>query len=140
MLDISVGLLAISMVLFLGMLVILNKTLYTPLLKFMDDRKESIDKDLANAKRNGADVDTLLADADKIISDAKMKASSIREKAIAAEKELCDMKVNVKKKELEKELNEFLEALEVEKKAYKSVLISQIPLFKESLKTKTTQL
>jgi F-type H+-transporting ATPase subunit b len=140
MLDISIGLLVVSMVLFLSMLVILNKILYTPLLKFMDDRKISIAKDLANAKRNGADVDVLLADADKIIASAKVKAASIREKAISAEKELCNMKVSVKKKELEKELDKFLNSLDIEKNTYKSVLISQIPLFKDCLKTKTTQL
>jgi F-type H+-transporting ATPase subunit b len=140
MLDISVGLLATSMILFLVSMYILNKTAYIPLLKFMDDRKASIEKDLANAKRNGADVDTLLTDADKVISSAKAKAASIREKAIAAEQELCDMKVNVKKKELEKELNEFLNSLDGEKETYRSALISQMPLFKESLKAKTAQL
>jgi F-type H+-transporting ATPase subunit b len=140
MLDISVGLLAFSMILFLITLVILNKTLYAPLLKFMDNRKESIKKDLANAKRNGADVDTLLADADKIIATAKVKANAIKDKAIAEEQKLCNIKIAESKKELEKVLNEFLSSLEVEKKAYRSVLISQIPLFKESLKTKTTQL
>jgi F-type H+-transporting ATPase subunit b len=140
MLDISVGLLATSMILFLVSMYILNKTAYIPLLKFMDDRKASIEKDLANARRNGADVDTLLTDADKVISSAKAKAASIREKAIAAEQELCDMKVNVKKKELEKELNEFLNSLDGEKETYRSALISQMPLFKESLKAKTAQL
>jgi F-type H+-transporting ATPase subunit b len=140
MLDISVILLLISMVLFLSMLVILNKTIYTPLLKFMDDRRSSIADDLAKAKRNGADVDSLVKDADKIIAAAKVKAASIRENAISAEKELCDMKIAEKKKELEKELSDFLVALESEKQSYKSTLLSQMPLFKESLKKKTTQL
>jgi F-type H+-transporting ATPase subunit b len=106
----------------------------------MDDRRDSIAEDLAKARRNGADVETLVHDADKIIAGAKIKAAAIREKAISAEQELCEMKISVKKKELEKELNEFMVALEEEKKAYKSTLISQLPLFKESLKQKTAQL
>ena len=140
MLDIDGGLLVASAVIFLIVLVILNKWLYKPLVKFMDDRDESIKKDLENVTKNSGDVDELYKQADDLVSKARAEAHAIREKAISEAKKLAGTKISVKKEELERSYNEFLTSLEEEKIGLKNSLLSQVPLFKESLKAKFSQL
>jgi len=50
MLDIDLSLMLFVFVVFFVLLAVLNQTLYKPLLKFMDDRDQSISKDLEMAK------------------------------------------------------------------------------------------
>ena len=140
MLDINGGLLVASAVIFLIVLVILNKWLYKPLIKFMDDRDESIKKDLENITKNSGDVDEFYKEADGIVSKAKAEAHAIREKAINEAKKLAEAKISSKKEELERGYNEFITSLEEEKVGLKNSLLSQVPLFKESLKAKFSQL
>ena len=140
MLDINGGLLVASAVIFLIVLVILNKWLYKPLIKFMDDRDESIKKDLENVTKNSGDVDEFYKEADDIVSKAKAEAHAIREKAINEAKKLAEAKISSKKEELERGYNEFITSLEEEKVGLKNSLLSQVPLFKESLKAKFSQL
>jgi F-type H+-transporting ATPase subunit b len=140
MLDISLGLLIASAAVFLIMLVVLNKWLYKPLIKFMDDRDASIKKDLENAGKNTSDVDSLYKEAEAIIAKAKHEASSMREKATFDAKKLAEEKISSKRTELEREYSEFISSLESEKANLKNALLSQMPLFKESLKAKFSQL
>jgi len=140
MLDISLGLLIASATTFLVVLVILNKWLYKPLIKFMDDRDASIKKDLSNAGKNSSDVDALYKEADEIISKAKQEANSMREKATLEAKKIAEEKISAKRDDLEKGYTEFLASLESERANLKNSLLSQMPLFKESLKAKFSQL
>ncbi len=140
MLDINGGLLLASAIIFLIVLVILNKWLYKPLIKFIDDRDESIKKDLENVTKNSGDVDEFYKEADDIVSKAKAEANAIREKAINEAKKLAEAKISSKKEELEKGYNEFIIFLGEEKVGLKNSLLSQVPLFKESLKAKFSQL
>jgi F-type H+-transporting ATPase subunit b len=140
MLDISPILLVVSGAIFLIVLVLLNSTLYQPLLKFMDDRDELIKSDLENAQKNGADVEDLEKEADGIIHNAKAEASKIREKAINDAKEQAEIKINQQKQELEKEYESFMSSLAQEKVAYKESLMANMSSFKDSLKAKTAQL
>ncbi len=140
MLDISPILLLSSGIVFLLVLARLNSCLYKPLFKHMDDRTESIAKDLANAKNNGADIDGMVNEAKEIISKAKKEASSIREKVSAEAKGLADSKLMVAKTDLETKYNNFVKSLETDKEALKSSLSSAMPLFKESLKQKISSI
>lgn len=140
MLDINGGLLVASAVIFLIVLVVLNKWLYKPLIKFMDDRDDAIKKDLENVAKNSGDVDELHKQANDIVSKAKAEAHAIREKAITEAKKLVEAKISSKKEELEKSYGEFATSLEEERVALKNSLLSQVPLFKESLKAKFSQL
>lgn len=140
MLDISGGLLVASAAIFLIVLVLLNNWLYKPLIKFMDDRDASIKKDLENVSKNASDVDEFYKEADSIIAKAKAEAHAIREKATNEAKKLAEAKIASKKEELERSYNEFVTSLEEEKVALKNSLLSQVPLFKESLKAKFSQL
>ena len=140
MLDIYPLLILFVFVLFLTLLVVLNKMLFKPLLKFMDDRDNSIAKDLKAAKGLGGNTDELNAKADENISNAKNEAANIRQEAIDAEKELSAKKAEVKKSELDSKYAKFTEQLSADKEDLKESLISNMPLFKESLKAKFSKL
>ena len=140
MLDIHLPLMLFVLVLFLTLLVLLNNMLFQPLLKFMDDRDASIAKDLKASKSLSGNTDELNAKADENISNAKNEAATIRQNAIDAEKTLAAEKVESKKSELDKEYAKFVEKLTSDKESLKESLLSQMPLFKESLKAKFSEL
>jgi len=136
MLDIHLPLMLFVLALFLVLLVLLNNMLFQPLIKFMDDRESSIAKDLEVAKGLSGNTDELNAKAEANISNAKNEATAIRQKAIDEEKTLAASKVEAKQAELNKEYEDFIEKLATEKESLKEELLSQMPLFKESLKAK----
>lgn len=140
MLDIHVPLMLFVLVLFLTLLVLLNRMLFQPLLKFMDDRDRSIAKDLEAAKGLSGNSEELNAKAEENINNAKLEAAAIRQKAIDEQKALAASKVETKQSELDKAYADFVEKLTAEKEALKNELLSQMPLFKESLKAKFSKL
>lgn len=140
MLDLSPILLLSSGLVFLLVLARLNSCLYKPLFKHMDDRDDQIKTDMDNAKSNGADVDGMLEEAKKIIAQAKKEALSIREKAKNEAILTADAKVADAKVKAEQKYNEFVQTLAQEKSALESSLVSQMPLFKDSLKAKLSSI
>ena len=140
MLDIHLPLMLFVLALFLTLLVLLNNMLFQPLVKFMDDRDNSIAKNLEAAKGLSGNSDELNAKADENISNAKNEAAAIRQNAIDAQKTLAAEKVESKKSELEKEYTKFAEKLTSEKESLKESLLTQMPLFKESLRAKFSEL
>jgi len=140
MLDLHLPLMLFVLVLFLALLVLLNNMLFNPLVKFMDDRDASIAKDLEAAKSVSGNTDELNAKADAIISEAKNEAATIRQKAIDDEKTLAASNVEAKQNEIDKEYEAFVKRLASEKENLKNELLSQMPLFKESLKAKFSKL
>jgi len=140
MLDIHLPLMLFVLVLFLALLVVLNNMLFQPLLQFMDDRDASIAKDLEAAKSFSGDTDELNTKAEDIISEAKNEAATIRQKAVDKEKTLAVSNVETKQNELEVTYSKFIEKLNSDKENLKNSLLSQMPLFKESLKAKFSKL
>jgi len=140
MLDISPVLLLGSAVIFLLVVARLNSCLFVPLLKHMDDRAESIKKDLENAQSNSADVDGKLEEANHIIAEAKKEAAAIREQAYNEAKEVADAKLASAKEDLEAKSNNFVKELEDETKALKESLVAAMPQFNESLKAKISSI
>ena len=140
MLDISPVLLLSVAIIFLLALARLNSCLFRPLLKHMEDREASIQKDLEDAKSNGADVDGMIAEANSIIADAKKEAATIREKAYNEAKESADAKLVKAKSDLEAKSNEFAKSLDAETKALKETLVASMPQFNESLKAKLSSI
>lgn len=140
MLDISPVLLLSSGIIFLLVLARLNSCLFKPLLKHMDDRTESIKTDLANAKNNAADVDGMLAEANDIISKAKKEAAGIRQKAQEEAESVAAEKLGSAKSEIDAKYSAFTKTLEEEGTALKDTLVSQLPVFKQSLKAKLSSI
>lgn len=102
----------------------------------MDDRAESIKKDLENAKSNSADVNGMLAEANDVIAKAKKEAAAIRDKAYNEAKDIADSKLEKAKTDLENRYAEFAKELENETSTLKDSLVASMPQFNESLKTK----
>jgi len=136
MLDISPILLLVTVVVFFTLLIVLNKILYKPLLTFIDNRNESIKRDLENAGRNTSDVEAYYKEADQIILEAKAEAGKIREVALSEAREIAAKKVEQKQSELDEEYTLFLKDLNAEKIEFTESLSAKIPLFRDSIKQK----
>ena len=140
MLDISPALLLVTGAVFFVLIVVLNKMLYKPLIGFIDNRNESIKRDLENAGKNTSDVEAYFKEADKIILEAKAEAGKIREAALNEAKEIAAKKVEQKQSELEEEYASFLKDLDAEKTDFSEGLAAQIPTFKDGIKAKLSQI
>lgn len=136
MLDIIPALLLVTGTVFLVLLIVLNKTLYKPLLEFIDNRNNSINRDLENAGKNASDVVAYYQEVEAILSEGKVEAAKIREAALTEAKEKAAKKIEQKKSDLEVQSAVFLKALESEKDEFKNGLLAQMPLFKESIAAK----
>ena len=136
MLDISPILLLVTGFVFFTLLILLNKILYKPLLEFIDNRNDSIKRDLENAGKNTSDVEAYYKEADQIILEAKAQAGKIREAALSEAKEIAAKKVEQKQSELEEEYTLFLKDLEADKTEFQASLNANIPLFRDSIKQK----
>lgn len=97
MLDIIPALLLVTGTVFLVLLILLNKTLYKPLLEFIDNRNNSINRDLENAGKNASDVVAYYKEVETILSEGKMEAAKIREAALNEAKEKAAKKVEQKR-------------------------------------------
>jgi F-type H+-transporting ATPase subunit b len=95
---------------------------------------------LEAAKKLSNNSEELIAKAEEIINEAKNEAAMIRQKTVEEEQKLAASKVETKLSELKLTFKIFLEELESEKKSLKNALLSQVPLFKESLKAKFSKL
>ena len=140
MLDIDPVLMVIVAITFLLVLARLNSCLYKPLLKHIDDRDESIKKDLVNAKGNDADVEGMLAEANDVIAKAKKEAGAIKQKAYDEAMEVATTRLNEAKVSIETKYDEFVKSLDTELVALKSTLSSQLPLYKKSIKAKISSI
>jgi len=140
MLDIYPLLILIMTVIFFIMLYQLNKKLYRPLLRFMDDRDLAIAKDMEAARNMGGNTDELLAEAKANIDSAKSAAAKLRNEVMENGKEKGMEAVEGKQSELEERALKLAEKLREEKASLEASLLSQIPLIKESLKAKFSQL
>jgi F-type H+-transporting ATPase subunit b len=136
MLDISPILLLVTGFVFFTLLILLNKILYRPLLEFIDNRNDSIKRDLENAGKNTSDVEAYYKEADQIVLTAKAEAGKIREAALSEAKEIAAKKVEQKQSELDEEYTLFLKDLEADKTEFQASLSANIPLFRDSIKQK----
>lgn len=140
MLDISPMLLISSVIIFLVVLSQLNRSLYRPLFKHMEDRQESIQKDLESARNNAEDIDGLMKEAQNIIAKAKHEASSIRENAYSEAKALGESKMANFRTELDSKYNSFVSDLYSQKESVKNSLIESMPQFREVLSAKISSI
>ncbi len=140
MLDLEPGLMLFVLVVFFSLMVLLNQMLYAPLLKFMDDRENTITGDLKSANEMSGNNDELNAKADAILADAKAEANAVREKAINEAKALADSNIESKITELDEKYQSFVVELSKEKDELEKSFTAQMPLIKESLKTKMNSL
>lgn len=140
MLDINPILLLVTFVVFVSLIAVLNSWLYNPLFSFMNKRDEDIKKDLDKTGSNDNEINTLNEKANSIIMTAKLEAAALREKVITDAKELAESKLEAKRAELASEYLEFEQSLAKAKDELTSDLMSQVPVFKEAVKAKFSQI
>jgi F-type H+-transporting ATPase subunit b len=133
-------LLGSTLIVFLILIAVLNSWLYNPLFNFMNKRDADIKKDLEEVGSNDDEVAALTAEAEKIINDAKMEAAALREKVIADAKELAESKLEAKRAEMASEYAAFEKSLAEEREQLNNALLSQVPLYKEAVKAKFSQI
>ena len=140
MLDINPLLLSITIVVFLILIAVLNSLLFKPLFNYMNERDASIKNDQDKVGNNDAEIAALTAQAHSIVNEAKLEAAAIREKVIAEAKELAESKIEAKRAELAKDKAEFETSLAQTREDLKNTLLSQVPLYKEAVKAKFSQI
>jgi len=140
MLDIHVSLMLIVLAIFFFLIFQLNQRLFIPLLRFMDTRDRTIAKDLEAARSLSNDSESLQAQARENLEKARSEAARMRQEAIASVKEENQRAYEVKQRALENQYAEFTQRLETDREALKSAVLSQLPLIKESLKAKFSQI
>jgi F-type H+-transporting ATPase subunit b len=140
MLDINPILLLVTFVVFVSLIAVLNSWLYNPLFAYMNQRDADIKKNLDQVNSTDDEIDELNAKADTIIMNAKLEAAALREKVIADAKELAESKLEAKRAELAKEYLEFEQSLAKSQDELTTDLMSQVPVFKEAVKAKFSQI
>jgi F-type H+-transporting ATPase subunit b len=140
MLDINPILLLVTFVVFVSLIAVLNSWLYNPLFSFMDRRDSDLKRDLDILGSNDDEINALHEKANSIMATAKLEASALREKVIADAKELAESKLDAKRAELASEYLEFEQSLTNAKNELTSDLMSQVPVFKEAVKAKFSQI
>jgi F-type H+-transporting ATPase subunit b len=106
----------------------------------MKKRDEDIKKDLQKVGSSDNEINELNSKAESIITNAKLEAAALREKVIADAKELAESKLEAKRAELASQYLEFEQSLVQSKEQLTSELKSQVPLFKEAVKAKFSQI
>lgn len=140
MLDINPILLLATFVVFLSLIAVLNSWLYRPLFSFMDKRDEDIKKDLNKIGSNDDEIEALHAKAESIVNNAKLDAAALREKVVADAKELAESKLEARRAELASEYTEFEKSLATSRDELTTELTSQIPVFKQAVEAKFSQI
>lgn len=140
MLELHPFLMVIVLLIFFFLIYQLNSKLYEPLVNFMDQRDRTIAHDLEEAKSLSSGSEELLAKAQKKLEEAKNEATQIRQSAIETAKESNSISLAKKQASLESEYESFMTNLSQEREALKSAVLSQLPLIKESLKAKFSQI
>lgn len=131
---------ALVFVVFLVLIYLLNRILYKPLIGFMDTRDASIKRDSEGIEGNTTDIKALQKEASEILQAARQEAALIKNKAQDNAKQAAEVRISQKKDELAQKYNVFISSLEEEKIRLKTSLESEIPIFRESLKTKLQKL
>jgi F-type H+-transporting ATPase subunit b len=140
MLDISPALLLVNAVIFLIMLMVLNKIMYRPLMEFIQNRNDAIASDLESAGKNSSDISSYQEEAERVIKEAKAEAGKVRAQMLQETKDAAQKKVEQRKAELEEEYVAFLEGLDKERTELKQSLFAKMPLFKEGVQAKLNQI
>ena len=130
----------VTFVVFVSLIAVLNSWLYNPLFAYMKDRDADIKKNLDKVNSNDDEINELTQKAESIVMNAKLEAAALREKVIADAKELAESKLEAKRAELASEYLEFEQSLAKSKDELTTDLMSQVPVFKEAVKAKFSQI
>lgn len=140
MIDISPVLMVSVFIIFIFLLVVLNKMLFGPMTHFIDKRKGDIKNSLSSASANNSEIDMLKKEASLIIEEARKEAGRIREDALVKAKAEFAQAVTKKREQMESLYVRSQEELSMQKGNLRDNLLSQMPIFRENLKAKLSRL
>lgn len=127
-------------IVFMLLIYLLNQWLYKPMFTFMKNRDESIQRDLQSTQGHKNDISQIEKEISEILQQARKEAAQILDTATREAKATYESKINSKKMENEAKLAQYKEELQTQKAELRSDLIAQLPLFRETLKTKLKQI
>lgn len=140
MLDINPLLMGLVFVLFILSIFLFNSWLFKPLVAFMDDRSNSIRSDVGEISANEHEVKSILKESEDILDNARREASHTKEVAYNEAKKVVQSQIEARQKEIDGKMALFNTEMSTERVELKNSLLSQAPLFKESLKAKISRL
>ena len=99
MIAINIYEIAMQMINFLILLYFMNKLMIKPLLKFINERSESIKKDISDAEANKLESEKLIEQQKNILAEARIDAKNFRDQAEKTSKKEYDQLISNAKKE-----------------------------------------
>ncbi len=106
----------------------------------MDQRDLTIQKDREESLKLSNSADELKKQAEEILNTAKQEANLLKQEAKSKAETEAQAMIEAKEAELEKAYIAFTQELEKEREEIKAGILSQVPLIKEALKAKFSQL
>ena len=140
MLEIDLPLVALTAVVFLALIAILNSVLYKPLLGFVDKRNQDVKNDEDSISKNTSDLSVFEAQVEQILSAARAEAGKIKQDALNAAKEAAGKITAEKRAELEVDYDAFLQNLKAQKNEFKAELMNSLPELRSTLKSKLARI
>ncbi|EAJ2735461.1 F0F1 ATP synthase subunit B' [Campylobacter coli] len=137
--DMHPSIMLATMAIFLAMIVILNTMLYRPLLKFMDERNDSIKNDENKVKENSQEMLGANDEVEAIHVSTREEIHKIKQNAINAAKEEAQQAIKAKKEELERKMANFYTELVSQKKELQDHLSVHLPDLKQALQNNIKQ-
>ncbi|MDQ1340705.1 MAG: F-type H+-transporting ATPase subunit b [Campylobacterota bacterium] len=136
MIDLNLTLILTEAIIFLFLLIVLNKILIKPIVSHIDSRSKSIKDGLGSANQNSHEVSELEKQAEEIIRSAKVAAQELRNTKLGSVKKAIHDKIEAKKAAVEEELKQFNNELLTRRVDLKASLVAQSPVLNEALKAK----
>lgn len=127
-------------VVFIITMFLLNTWLFKPLIGFMDERENSLRKDMESAVSDDNEVKEIQEKIRSVFADAKAQASRIIEDAIDSAKADYDARMEKKTSEIQAKLESFRADLESQKYQVRQELLADMVGFESALKGKIQQI
>lgn len=127
-------------VVFIITMFLLNTWLFKPLIGFMDERENSLRKDMESAVSDDNEVKEIQEKIRSVFADAKAQASRIIEDAIDSAKADYDARMEKKTNEIQARLESFRADLESQKYQARQELLADMAGFESALKGKIQQI
>ena len=140
MLEIDLPLVALTAVVFLALIAILNSVLYKPLLGFVDKRNQDVKNDEDSISKNTSDLSVFEVQVEQILSAARAEAGKIKQDAINAATEAAGKITAEKRAELEVDYDAFVQNLQAQKNEFKVELMNSLPELRSALKSKLARI
>jgi len=124
--EFSLGLFAWQSLIFIGLLFLLRKYAWGPILNAVNERETSIKDALASAEAARSEMENLQSDNQRILKEARAEKEALLKEARATRAELINSEKEEAQAEAEKILSQAQEAIQNEKRAALTELKEQV--------------